>query len=207
MNCDNNDIAPTTPHQSLLRIPRSGGPVRADHPIWRTTRPVELPIIEAEGAPCVPEQGDETMTQATQGQGSYPPEAGYGSTTRTGWTGWITFAGVLMVIGGLLNAFYGLVAVVNDEWVVWTNRTAVYLDITQWGWVHIVLGLVVVLAGIGVFSGNVLARTVGVIVASLSLIANFFFIPAYPLWAITVIVIDVLVIWALTAHGGEMRNP
>ena len=62
------------------------------------------------------------------------------------------------------------------------------------------------LSGIGVFSGNILARTVGVIVASLSLIANFFFIPVYPLWALTVITIDVLVIWALTAHGKEMRE-
>ena len=64
----------------------------------------------------------------------------------------------------------------------------------------------VLLSGIGVFSGNVLARTVGVIAASVSLIANFFFIPAYPLWALTVITIDLLVIWALTAHGKEMRE-
>jgi hypothetical protein len=63
------------------------------------------------------------------------------------------------------------------------------------------------LSGIGVFSGNVLARTVGVIAAALSLIANFVFIPAYPLWAIVVITIDVLVIWAPTAHGSEMGQP
>jgi hypothetical protein len=64
----------------------------------------------------------------------------------------------------------------------------------------------VLLSGIGLLSGNILARTVAVIVASLSLIANFFFIPVYPLWALTVIVIDVLVIWAVTAHGREMRE-
>jgi hypothetical protein len=124
----------------------------------------------------------------------------------TGWTGWIGFAGVMMIIGGFLNAFYGLVAVVNDEWVVWTNRSAMYLDLTQWGWVHIILGLVIVLAGFGVFTGNVLARTLGVVIAAISLMANFFFIPAYPIWAITVIVIDLLVIWALTVHGHEMRQ-
>jgi hypothetical protein len=125
---------------------------------------------------------------------------------RTGWTGWIAFAGVIMIIAGALNLFYGIIAAVNDEWVVWTNRSALYLDVSEWGWVHIVLGGIVLLAGIGVFSGNILARIVGVIVASISLIANFFFIPAYPLWAITVIVLNVLVIWALTAHGGEMRQ-
>ena len=126
---------------------------------------------------------------------------------RTGWTGWITFAGVMMIIGGSLNLFYGIVAAVNDTWVAFTNRANVYLDVSQWGWVHIIMGAIVLLAGIGVFSGNVLARAVGVIVAAISLVANFFFIPVYPLWALTVMVIDVLVIWALTAHGREMRHP
>jgi hypothetical protein len=124
----------------------------------------------------------------------------------TGWTGWIAFAGVMMIISGTLNAFYGLVGIVNDEWTVWGNRGSLYLDISQWGWVHFIMGLVVLAAGFGVFSGNVLARTVGVIVASVSLIGNFLFIPAYPIWAITIIVLDMLVIWALTAHGAEMRK-
>ena len=127
-------------------------------------------------------------------------------TGRSGWTGWVGFAGVMMIISGTLNAIYGLIGVVNDEWVVWTNRESLYLDVSQWGWIHLIVGLVLLLAGIGVFSGNILARTIGVLVASLSLIANFFFIPAYPLWSLAVVTIDVLVIWALTAHGGEMRQ-
>ena len=125
---------------------------------------------------------------------------------RTGWTGWITFAGVMMILAGSLNLFYGIVAAVNDEWVVFTNRANVYLDISEWGWVHIIVGAVVLLSGIGLFSGNILARTIAVVVASISLVVNFFFIPVYPLWAITVIVIDLLVIWAVTAHGREMRE-
>ncbi len=128
-------------------------------------------------------------------------------TGRTGWTGWIAFAGIMMMISGGLNALYGFVALVNDEWVVWTNQGNLYLDITEWGWVHLIIGLIVLFSGIGVFTGNILARIVGIIAASISLIANFFFMPAYPLWAITVVVIDVLVIWALTAHGAEMREP
>jgi hypothetical protein len=146
------------------------------------------------------------MTQATNDLGAASSPAYSADIQTTGWTGWIAFAGVMMMIGGLLNTFYGLIAVLNDEWVVWGNRGAVYLDISQWGWVHIVVGLVVVLCGFGVFSGNVLARSVGVLIASLSLIANFFFIPAYPLWAMTIIVIDALVIWALIVHGGELRQ-
>lgn len=123
----------------------------------------------------------------------------------TGWTGWIAFAGIMMLIGGSLAFFQGLVAAINDEWVVWGARADLYLDLSAWGWVHMIIGAIVFLAGVGVFSGNVLARTVGVIVASISLIANFLWLPAYPIWAIIVITIDALVIWALTAHGGEMR--
>jgi hypothetical protein len=146
------------------------------------------------------------MTAAdSDDQSGFATPEGY-ETARTGWTGWIAFAGVMMIISGALNALYGLVATVNDEWVVWTNRASLYLDLSQWGWVHLIVGLVMVVAGVGVFSGNILARTVGVILAALSLVANFFFLPAYPLWAIIVITIDVLVIWALTAHGSEMRQ-
>ena len=125
---------------------------------------------------------------------------------RSGWTGWITFAAVMMILAGSLNLLYGIIAAVNDEWVVFTNRANVYLDISEWGWVHIIVGAVVLISGLGLFSGNILARTIAVVVASISLVVNFFFIPVYPLWAITVIVIDLLVIWAVTAHGREMRE-
>jgi hypothetical protein len=143
-------------------------------------------------------------------QSSFDQPVGYDQPTGydepTGWTGWISFAAIMMIIGGSLNALYGVIAAVDDEWVVFTNRADVYLDVSQWGWAHIIMGVIVLLAGIGLFSGNILARTVAVIVASISLVVNFFFIPVYPLWALTAITIDALVIWALTAHGREMRK-
>ncbi|HEX6422967.1 MAG TPA: hypothetical protein VFZ79_05775 [Acidimicrobiales bacterium] len=122
----------------------------------------------------------------------------------TGWVGWIFFAAVMMIIAGALNAIHGLVAILNDEWVVWGNRADLYIDLTTWGWVHLVIGIAVLLAGFGLLSGNVLARAVAVLVASVSIVANFLFIPAYPVWALTVIAIDVFVIYALTAHGREL---
>jgi hypothetical protein len=125
--------------------------------------------------------------------------------TTTGWVGWIVFASVMMIIAGSLNAFHGLVAIVNDEWVVWGNRANLYLDLTEWGWVHLIVGALVVLAGFGLLTGNVLARAVAVLVAGISIVANFLFMPAYPVWALTIIAIDVLVIYALTAHGRELR--
>ena len=124
---------------------------------------------------------------------------------RTGWTGWVVFAGVMMIVVGALQAIYGLVAVLNDEWVVWGNGKAVLLDITAWRWIHLIIGIVVVLAGFGVLSGNILARIIGVAVAVISLIASFLALPLYPVWSIIVIALNVTVIWAVTAHGGEMR--
>ena len=135
-----------------------------------------------------------------------PTEPGETYREPTGWVGWIVFAAVLMILAGTLNAIQGLVAVVNDEWVVWGNRANLYLDLTEWGWVHLVGGILVVLAGFGLLSGNVLARAVAVLLASLAIIANFLYIPAYPIWALTIIAINVFVIYALTAHGGELRR-
>jgi hypothetical protein len=129
-----------------------------------------------------------------------------GESARTGWTGWITFAGVMLIIGGTLGVIFGIIAAVNDKWVVFSNRGAVSLDLTTWGWIHVIIGAIVVLAGFGVFTGNILARIIGVLVAVVSLIANFLWLPVYPVWSIIIITIDALVIWALTAHGGEMRS-
>jgi hypothetical protein len=125
---------------------------------------------------------------------------------RTGWVGWIFFASVLMMLAGIMNAVQGLIAIVNDEWVVWGNRGDLYIDLTAWGWVHLIVGTVVFLAGIGLLSGNVLARTVAVLLAGVAILVNFLFIPAYPVWALTIIAINVFVIYALTAHGGELRR-
>jgi hypothetical protein len=79
-------------------------------------------------------------------------------------------------------------------------------DITTWGWIHLILGIVVALAGVGLLAGRSWARVVGITLAVLSAIANFMFIPHYPFWALLVIALDVFVIWALAAHGGELRD-
>ena len=129
----------------------------------------------------------------------------YEDTQVTGWVGWITFAAVMLAISGGLNFFYGLIAAINDEWVVFGNRADVYLDVSAWGWIHMILGAVVFAAGLAVLSGNILARTVGVIAATASIVANFMWLPVYPIWSIIVITMDVLIIWALTVHGREMR--
>lgn len=120
-------------------------------------------------------------------------------------SGWILFASVMMMLAGGLQATFGLIAVLNDEWVVWGNRASLYFDLTTWGWLHMIIGTIVVVCGLGLLTGNLFARIVGILVAVGSLVTNFLFVPAYPVWALTIIVVDVLVIWAITVHGGEMR--
>ena|SRR5919108_1307554 len=124
--------------------------------------------------------------------------------TRSGWGGWIIFASVMMLLAGTLNAVHGLVAIFNDEWVVWGNRANLYLDLSTWGWIHLGIGIAVAVAGLGLLTGNVLARAIAVLVAAVSIIANFLYTPAYPVWALTVIAIDVFVIYAVTAHGRDL---
>src|SRR5690606_2887114 len=102
------------------------------------------------------------------------------------------------------HLIWGFVAVVNDDWVVWGNRADLYIDLSAWGWVHLAAGAVVLLAGFGVLTGNVLARIVGVAVAGVSFIANFLSLPAYPVWSLAMMTLAVLASRAMTAHGHEM---
>jgi len=120
--------------------------------------------------------------------------------------GYATFAGVILVMVGIFQAIAGLVGIVEDEFYVIGQKWVFELDATTWGWIHLLIGIVLVLSGIGIFTGNVLARTVGVFVAALSAIANFMWLPYYPVWAIAIIALNVAVIWALTAHGRDIAQ-
>ncbi len=114
-----------------------------------------------------------------------------------------TFGGDLMIISGIWGVLLGVSAVRHDE--VYTNgpRYLYHFDITAWGWVHLIIGLLVAAAGVGILRGATWGRLVGVTVAGMSLMANFAFIPYYPIWSILVIVLDVIVIWALANYRRE----
>ena len=128
-----------------------------------------------------------------------------GPADYSGWAaGWAGFAGVMLIIVGVVDVIQGLVALANDEFYVVGREWAFEFDITAWGWIHLIGGVILVLTGVGIFSGNVLARIVGVIVAGLGVIYNFAWLPYYPVWSIIVIAICIAVIWALTAHGRDI---
>ncbi|MFJ5923965.1 hypothetical protein ACIQF6_15345 [Kitasatospora sp. NPDC092948] len=112
----------------------------------------------------------------------------------------VLFAGVLMLVGGLLELFRGIMAVARDDIFVTTPRYVFKFDLTSWGWIHVVVGALVALTGIFVIRGVVWARMVGVVIVSISVLDSFLAIPYYPLWSLVVIALDVFVIWALCAY-------
>jgi hypothetical protein len=128
-------------------------------------------------------------------------------TQRSGWAvGFTTFAAFMFIMIGAFHVIAGLTGIIEDQFYAVTSNYVFEFDVTAWGWIHLIWGVIGILTGVALFSGAVWARTVGVIVALISAIANFGFIPYYPVWSIVVIAIDVAVIWALTTHGRDIAT-
>jgi hypothetical protein len=120
----------------------------------------------------------------------------------SGWaTGGITFAACVLTIIGFFQIIAGLVAIIDDEFFVVARNYTFELDTSAWGWIHLLIGILLVITGFGLFARSAWAGVAAIILAMLSAIANFFFIPYYPFWAILVIALDIWVIWALTRPG------
>jgi hypothetical protein len=133
--------------------------------------------------------------------------AGRAAEATSGWAvGFILFAAIMMIMIGVFQAIAGLVAIFENEFYVATRNYLFQFDATTWGWIHLIAGVIIVFAGWGLLSGRTWARVVGIILAVLSAIANFAFLPYYPFWALIIITLDVLVIWALAAHGRALRD-
>jgi hypothetical protein len=131
----------------------------------------------------------------------------YSEGPSTGWTGWIGFAGMMLILIGCFHAIAGFVGLFKDDYyVVSKQNLLISVDYTAWGWIHIAFGLIAVAVGIGMLAGQMWARIVGVIFAIVSALANLAFLSAYPVWSVMVIAFDIIVIWALTVHGGEMKE-
>jgi hypothetical protein len=123
----------------------------------------------------------------------------------SGWAiGWTAFAGIMMIMMGIWWAISGLVAVFNDEFYLVTQNWIFQFDVSTWGWIHLILGAVILASGFGLFSGAVWARIVGVIIAVISGLVAFTWLPYYPVWGIILIAISIGVIWALTVHGRDI---
>jgi hypothetical protein len=121
--------------------------------------------------------------------------------------GFILFAAIMMIMVGVFQALQGIIAIFENEFYVATRNYLFQFDATTWGWIHLLVGLLVAFAGWGLLSGRTWARVVGITLAVLSAITNFLFVPYYPFWALLLITLDIFVIWAIAAHGGDMRDP
>jgi hypothetical protein len=128
-------------------------------------------------------------------------------TEVTGWVGWVGFAGFMMILSGIFQAIAGLVGIFQDKfYVVSSNQLLVINNISTWGWVNLIFGSIVLLAGIALFSGATWARVLAVMFAMGSAVVNLVGLSLYPVWSLTCIVLSVLVIYAVMVHGGELKE-
>jgi hypothetical protein len=120
--------------------------------------------------------------------------------TTQGWArGGVVLAGTFMLIIGVYQIFLGVAAIVNNAFFLAAPNYAYHLNLTGWGWIHIGIGIVVALAGFYLFTASTVAKIIGIGLLSISAIANFFFLPYYPLWSLLVIGLDIFAIWAIAA--------
>jgi hypothetical protein len=129
-------------------------------------------------------------------QGSRPAAGGQQST-------WIAFAGVMMLILGCLDVIWGLAAIVNSEVVVVGGHGVLIFDLTAWGWIQLILGLLIAVTGLGLLTGNTAARWAGVFLVGLNAVLQVVWFTAAPLWAILIIAVDVVIIYQLIAGWTE----
>ena len=142
-----------------------------------------------------------------------PPASAPGRSTDTGtyrrtssaWVGWVVFAAVIAITMGAFEAIEGLVAIFKDQYyLVPSTGLVVSVDYTVWGWVHLIIGVVSILAGIALLQGRSWGRIVVIVLAGLSALVNLGFLSAYPVWATLIIAFDVIVIYALTVHWKDV---
>ena len=124
----------------------------------------------------------------------------------TAWVGWVMFAGTMAVIVGVFTVMQGLVALFNDQYFVVGQGELLLLDFTTWGWIHLVVGVILVLIGVGILRGSPWGLVAGVVIAGINAILQLGFLAAYPVWSILIIALDVVVIYALIVHGQEMAS-
>ena len=127
--------------------------------------------------------------------------------TRSGWAvGYAAFAAVMLMLAGGFHFIAGLAGVLEDDFYVVTPNWVFEFDATVWGWIHLIGGVLVILAGLSILKGHMYGRIIGITVASISAIANFAWLPYKEFWGVLIIFLDIAVIWALTAHGRDIAN-
>jgi hypothetical protein len=184
--------------------------------------------VPGDGTGRVPGEGtgmlhDESGRVHEEGTGRIPGESGMsrnegtgmahrtmttstGAPRITGWVGWVWFAALMMILTGAFNIIYGLVAILRSTFFLETPNNTLLFNLSAWGWIHLILGILLVVAGFAVIAGQTWARAVAVILAMVNAITQMLLFSAYPWWSLLAIAIDVLVIYALIVHGRESEE-
>ena len=143
---------------------------------------------------------------ATPARPATPAAPQHSAKEPTAWVGWVLFASIMLIMVGAFQAMMGVVALLDDGYyLVPGTDLVVHLDYSTWGWTHVGLGVIAVVAGLGILAGQTWARVVGVMLAVLSALVNVAFLAAYPIWSVLIITLDVIIIYALAVHGREVR--
>jgi hypothetical protein len=126
------------------------------------------------------------------------------SNNVTGWVGWAYFAGFMMIILGSFQAIVGLTALLKKSFYVVTQSHLLVFNYNTWGWIQLLVGILIIVTGSSLMQGRMWARVVGSVLIILNLIAQFTFINVYPIWSIIMMVVDALILYAITVHGHEL---
>lgn len=129
-----------------------------------------------------------------------------GTNGVTGWVGWIYFAGLMLTISGGMQVISGLVGIFSEEFFVVAENQLVLLDYSAWGWLNLVIGLLVFAVGVALIGGQTWARVAALMLTVVAALSHISFMNAYPLWGVIALIVDGLIIYALVAHGDEVRQ-
>lgn len=171
----------------------------SEQPSQSPTPPPQQPPVSPQGSPVwdPSHQGTSRPTAGSAGSAGWPSH----HEADSGWAaGGVVFAGVLMLVHGVLVVFQGIAAIAEDDVYARVGDYVYRINLTGWGWILLILGVVVAVTGWGILKGADWARLTGILLASLSLILQFLFLPYAPVWSIILIAIDVFVIWSLAVH-------
>lgn len=126
------------------------------------------------------------------------PTRAHTHSAKQAWAGGLTsFAGVMLSLAGLLGVFRGIMAIAHDDVFVSTPNYVFKFNLTSWGWIHLVLGVIALIVAFGLMGRALWARVSGIVIAGLVIIANFLSLPYFPLWSVMMIALSGFVIWAL----------
>ena len=126
--------------------------------------------------------------------------------TVTGWVGWIVFAAIMLIMLGVFDIIAGLIAIFDDRWLVGSAGKLFVWDSTAWGWITLIIGIVILFAAFAVMQGKIWGRAVAVGFAVINAVNQLSTIRAYPIWSLVVMTLCVFVIYAMIVHGGELRQ-